>query len=165
MSARKPQVGDRVLWADLEYTVWSLHPKRGYVWLTRDGKTVAARIANTTLLEAAGQPDRPKPATVAKPRTPLASTDRKAIEDAIRAVAAAHDGVVDPNLVRAALHDHRAAIAGDKVRSTAFARLLSATYSALAAEGRLESLGYVGTNDDAAGGNAGKPQRHWRWVA
>ena len=61
--------------------------------------------------------------------------------------------------------DPEAAACRSKVRSTAFARLLSATYSALAAEGRLESLGYVGTNDDAAGGNAGKPQRHWRWVA
>lgn len=165
MSARKPQVGDRVLWADTEYTVWSLHPKRGYVWLTRDGKTVAARIANCTVIESGPEPARPAPATVAKPRTALASTDRKAIEDAIRAVAARHDGVVDPNLVRAELYQHRAAIADDKPRATAFARLLSATYSALAAEGRIESLGYVGTNDDSAGGNAGKPQRHWRWVA
>lgn len=164
MSTRKFQVGDRVLWADTEYTVWAMHPKRGFVWLTRDGKTVAARIANLTLLAAGGQPERPRRVEVAKPRTVLASTDRKAIEDAIRADAAAHDGVVDPNRVRAALADYRATFT-EQERSRLFSRLLSATYSALAAEGRLESLGYIGENDDTAGGNGGKPQRHWRWTA
>lgn len=159
MSSHTFRVGDRVRWADLEYTIWALHPKRGFVWLARDGKTVAARISNLTLIEAAGQPDRPKPAEVAKPRTRLASVDRKVIEDAIRADALAHDGVCDPNRVRAALAAERAE--GGK----AFARLLSATYSALAAQGRIRSLGYIGENDDTAGGNGGKPQRHWEWTA
>lgn len=161
---RKPRPGDRVLWADIEYTVWSLSARRGFVWLTRDGKTVEARIKNLTLVEAAATP-RPVPAAVAKPRTATAALDRRTIEATMRADALAHDGVVDPNRVRAELAPYRAQFAGDKERTRAFSRLVSSLYSALAAEGRLESLGYVGTNDDTAGGNKGKPQRHWRWVA
>ena len=42
--------------------------------------------------------------------------------------------------------------------------MLSATYSALAARGVLRSLGWNETNDDVAGGNAGKPARTWQWV-
>lgn len=162
---RQPQVGERVLWAGIEYTVWSLHPDKRFVWLTRDGKTVAARIDNTTLVAPAPIPERAPAALHAVPRTPAASDDRKVIEAALRADAAAHEGVIDPNRVRAALADHRAAFADDPVRAKAFARLLSATYGALAADGRLESLGYIGRNDDAAAGNKGKPMQMWRWVA
>jgi hypothetical protein len=39
--------------------------------------------------------------------------------------------------------------------------MLSATYSAMAGRGELSSLGFIGINDDHAGGNAGKPQRLW----
>ncbi|MGE3449005.1 MAG: hypothetical protein AB7H92_15660 [Microbacteriaceae bacterium] len=88
---------------------------------------------------------------------PWADEYRQRIVAAIKADAAAHDWRISTNRVRAALSNANGL--------TVDPRMLSATYSALAAEGRLESLGYLGTNDDTAAGNAGKPQRHWRWVA
>jgi hypothetical protein len=93
---------------------------------------------------------------VAENPHPLAERDRIAITAAVLADANTHDGIVDPNRVRAALsNDH-----GLTVHSQA----LSATYSALARRGVLRSLGWIGTNDDKASGNAGRPARLWQWV-
>lgn len=162
--ASKIRVGARVRWADREYEVWSLSKRRGYVWLTRDGHTFEARAANCEVIE---RPAVPRPvrdtATVTQLHAPAAkrppkvtSEDRARIDAAIRSDAAAHAGVIDPNRVRAALSGPD----GLTVSSQA----LSARYSQLAAAEDIESLGYVGVNDDTRSGNAGKPQRHWRWV-
>lgn len=87
---------------------------------------------------------------------PLADDARDAIRAAIIRDARDHDGTVDPNRVRAALSNEHGL--------TVPSRMLSATYSAMAARGELRSLGFVGVNDDHRGGNAGKPQRHWLWI-
>lgn len=87
---------------------------------------------------------------------PLADRDRRTITAAIMADAMDHDGVVSPNRVRAALSNAH----GLTVRP----RMLSATYSALAARGVLRSLGWTEVNDDVRGGNAGRPGRQWQWV-
>jgi hypothetical protein len=84
---------------------------------------------------------------------PLADEARARIRAAIIAEARQHGGRVDPNRVRARLSNAN----GLEVPP----RMLSATYSAMAGRGELSSLGYIGVNDDQAGGNAGKPQRVW----
>lgn len=154
-------VGDRVEWAGIEYTVWSKHQKPGYRWITRDGRVVEARTANLTLIDravvAASKPSRSNQRVVAENPHPLYDADRAAVEQAMRHDAMAHDGVIDPNRVRAAL---RSAAGELRVHP----RVLSGMYSALAAQGKIRSLGWNGTNDDHAGGNAGRPMRLWQWV-
>lgn len=86
---------------------------------------------------------------------PWAAVQRQRIVDAIRADARAHAGEVHPNRVRVRLSNHL----GLQVHP----RMLSAAYSALRAQGHL-TFDHWGTNDDTAGGNAGKPQRVWRWT-
>jgi hypothetical protein len=53
-------IGDRVHWGDSDntYTVWSHHPKRGYVWIIPDGKTtpLPARVANLRVVARAERP-------------------------------------------------------------------------------------------------------------
>jgi hypothetical protein len=71
--------------------------------------------------------------------------------------ARAHSGQVDPNRVRAALSNEHGL--------TVSPRALSATYSALASQGVIRSLGWIDRNDDVRGGNAGRPARAWEWVA
>lgn len=90
---------------------------------------------------------------VAENPHPLADEARARIRAAIVAEAREHGGRVDPNRVRARLSDEN----GLQVPP----RMLSATYSAMASRGELSSLGFIGVNDDHAGGNAGKPQRLW----
>jgi hypothetical protein len=87
---------------------------------------------------------------------PLADHDRRTITAAVLADAQAHDGVVDPNRVRVALSNEHGL--------TVHPQALSATYSALARRGVLRSLGWIGTNDDKASGNAGRPMRLWQRV-
>jgi hypothetical protein len=87
---------------------------------------------------------------------PIAERDQSLIRDAIRADAAAHDGEVSPNRVRAALSNAHGL--------TVNPRTYSATFSALAATGVLRSLGWTGVNDDVRGGNAGRPMRLWSLV-
>ncbi len=156
------EVGDRVQWAGTEYTIWSKHRKTGYRWITRDGKVIEARVANLTLVAtaraAAAAPPKPVQRIVAENPHPLYDADRATIEQAMRADAMAHDGVIDPNRVRAAL---RSATGELRVHP----RVLSGMYSSLAAQGKIRSLGWNGTNDDVAGGNAGRPMRMWQWVA
>ncbi len=86
--------------------------------------------------------------------------DRAKVEAAILAVAAEHDGRVDPNLVRQQLTNRHGL--------TVYPRLLSACYSALASHKRttwaLEWRGETTKNLDRAGGNYGKPLRVWRVV-
>lgn len=87
---------------------------------------------------------------------PLAVEYRQRITAALIAAAETHpDGLVDPNAVRAMLSNAHGL--------TVPPRQLSATYSALASQGVLEHAGWT-TSDDVRGGNAGKPQRLWRWV-
>lgn len=92
---------------------------------------------------------------VAENPQPLAQQHRERIVDAIRADARAHGGTVHPNRVRAAL--------SNRIGLQVNPRMLSAAYSALRAQGVL-AFDHWGTNDDTAGGNAGKPQRVWRWT-
>lgn len=86
---------------------------------------------------------------------PWAAMQRERIVDAIRTDARENDGLAHPNRVRARLSNH----VGLQVQP----QLLSATYSALRSEGRI-AFDHWGTNDDVVGGNAGKPQRVWRWT-
>jgi hypothetical protein len=160
-AAFKP--GARVRWAGDEYVIWAMHPKTSWRWISRDGRPpVQARVANLELLEAAATP-RPAQAdrrarlkVVANNPHPLAARDRELIRAAIEADALAHDGIVSPNRVRAALSNEH----GLTVRP----RMLSAAYSALQAENKLRSLGWQGVNDDTRSGNAGRPMRLWQWI-
>lgn len=88
---------------------------------------------------------------------PLAERDRALIRAAIKADADAHDGRISTNRVRAALSNEHGLIVSP--------RALSATYSALASQGVIRSLGWIDRNDDVRGGNAGRPARAWEWVA
>lgn len=72
--------------------------------------------------------------------TDTTNTDRARSEAAIRADAAAHGGLVDPNRVRVALTDGN----GDL---TVRPRVLAATYSALARMGVLVAAGRVASTD------------------
>ncbi len=87
---------------------------------------------------------------------PWADEYRHRILAAIKADADAHDGRISTNRVRAALSNEHGL--------TVDPRMLSATYSALAARGVIRSLGWLDTNDDHRGGNAGRPARAWQWV-
>ncbi len=88
---------------------------------------------------------------------PLADRYRDRIRAAIKADAAMHDGVVNPNRVRARLlHPASGRLDVDP-------RILSATYGALSAQGILEHHGWT-VNDDTNGRNVGKPQRLWLLV-
>lgn len=94
--------------------------------------------------------------SVADNPQPWAVDYRAKIVAAIRDDAAAHDGRISTNRVRAALSNDHGLTVGP--------RMLSATYSALAAKGIIRSLGWLDTNDDVRGGNAGRPARAWQWV-
>lgn len=94
-------------------------------------------------------------AVAANPQ-PWAADYRARIVAAIKADADANGGRISTNRVRAALSNSHGLTVGP--------RTLSATYSALAAKGLIRSLGWLDTNDDVAGGNAGKPARAWQWV-
>lgn len=87
---------------------------------------------------------------------PLHDRDRAAIDAAVRAVARANDGMVDPGQVRRRLCD-------DNGNLTVYPRVLSARYFALRRAGVLEPAGWV-VNDDRHGRNAGRPARLYRWV-
>lgn len=87
---------------------------------------------------------------------PWADEYRHRILAAIKADADAHDGRISTNRVRSALSNANGL--------TVDPRMLSATYSALAARGVIRSLGWLDTNDDVRGGNAGRPARAWTWV-
>lgn len=88
---------------------------------------------------------------------PLHHDDREVVTDAIHADALAHDGIADPNRVRAALTDRN----GDLVVNP---RVLAATYSGLARSGRLTPAGWT-ESDLLTSRNRGRPQRRWRWLA
>ena len=95
--------------------------------------------------------------SVAENPTPIADGYRRRIRAAIKADAAMHDGEAHPNRVRARLlHPASGRLDVDP-------RMLSATYSALAAQ-KVLAFDRWDTNDDTLGGNAGKPQRVWRLV-
>ena len=159
------KVGARVSWDHQgEYVVWSLHAKRGWVWITRDGRApVAARVANLQLLAPAAevakpQPLRSVPLTGSRHPAPkkISDADRRTIIVAFMTDAADHDGVINMNRIRRALSDDNGL--------TVPSRTLSTMYSVLAGKGTIRSLGYTDVNDDTRGGNAGKPQREWQWV-
>lgn len=86
---------------------------------------------------------------------PWAAMQRERIIEAIRDDARAHGGEVHPNRVRIRL--------SNRIGLQVNPRMLSAAYSALSAQKRI-AFDHWGTNDDTAGGNAGKPQRVWRWT-
>lgn len=161
--------GDKVTWGDDDrvYEVWSKHRKPGWLWLTCEGKAKPIEARAKNLIRVArgsrqsGAPSsdgKVTPLRAAAPkRAPKATEeDHARIEAAIRRDAREHQGVIDPNRVRAALSDTDGL--------TVPPRALSGRYSALAQLEHIESLGYIGTNDDVRSGNAGKPQRHWRWI-
>jgi hypothetical protein len=84
--------------------------------------------------------------------------DRERIDDAIRRVAMANAGLVDPNRVRKLLSGPN----GLEVNP----RALSARYAGLTKTGVLRVIpGEYVISDDTAGGNAGKPLRLRRWAA
>lgn len=165
--------GDKVTWGgeDRVYEVWSKHRKPGWLWLTRDGKTIEARARNLTLVQAADLTPVPSDKPVANIRakvTPLKApaakrmpkatdVDRINITAAIMGDAAAHDGIVNPNRVRVAL-------TGPDGGLVVPAQALSGMYSALATRGVIRSLGWTDVNDDTRSGNAGRPLRTWQWV-
>lgn len=94
---------------------------------------------------------------VAENPAPLAERYRNRIRQAIAGDAREHDGEVNPNRVRARLlHPASGRLDVD-------ARILSAQYGALAAQGVLVQSGWT-TNSDTAGRNGGKPLRLWRLV-
>ena len=82
--------------------------------------------------------------------------DFKTIEAAMRAVALAADGTIDPNLVRERL-------TGEHGGLIVYPRALSARYSALRRQGIIERAGTT-TNRDRLGGNNGKPMHMYRVV-
>lgn len=84
---------------------------------------------------------------------PLHASDRRRIVVAIVSDAIAHHGRVDPNRVRRALTN--------KHGRTVYPRVIGATYQALVRSGDLVFDQWV-TNDDARGGNAGRPARAYR---
>lgn len=94
--------------------------------------------------------------SVAENPTPIADGYRHRILAAIKADADAHDGRISTNRVRSALSNANGL--------TVDPRMLSATYSALAARGVIRSLGWLDTNDDTRSGNAGRPARAWEWI-
>lgn len=164
MTTFKP--GDKVTWGDddVVYEVWSKHSKPGWLWLTREGRSrpIEARARNLTLVRAASvapaiAPAKPLPTrTVPRPPRKVTADDWARIDAAIKGDAADHGGTIDPNRVRATLSGPDGLVVPSQA--------LSARYSQLAALEEIESLGYIGVNDDTRSGNAGKPQRHWRWI-
>lgn len=94
--------------------------------------------------------------TVADNPHPLTDRDRRAILTAIRKDAHDHGGRISTNRVRRALSNEHGL--------TVHPRALSAAYSSLARGKVIVSLGYIDTNDDERGGNAGKPCRAWQWI-
>ncbi len=86
---------------------------------------------------------------------PLHQADRARVDEAIRTIAAADGGVIDPGKVRRLLTNE----AGLSV----YPRVLSARYFALRRAGVIEPAGWT-VSDDRAGRNAGRPARLWRWV-
>jgi hypothetical protein len=80
---------------------------------------------------------------------PLHETDRAAVVAAILAAAAANEGRVDPNRVRALIPD------------SVFPRVTSAVYNSLARKGVLTVDGWT-VSEDASGRNVGKPCRLYR---
>lgn len=87
---------------------------------------------------------------------PIHDADRAAVDAAVRAVARANGGMVDPGQVRRRLCD-------DNGNLTVYPRVLSARYSALRRAGVIEPAGWT-VSDDRHGRNAGRPARLYRWV-
>lgn len=89
---------------------------------------------------------------------PIHDRDRERIVTAILDEAAAHDGLVDPNRVRARLTITNADGSTDLV---VYPRLIGAVYHGLAHKGALEFAGWIDSTD-TRGGNAGRPARSYR---
>jgi hypothetical protein len=89
---------------------------------------------------------------------PLHDTDRARIVDAIVTDAHEHDGVVDPNRVRARLTRVNADGSTDLV---VYPRVIGAVYQGLTKAGALEFAGWIDSTD-TRGGNAGRPARSYR---
>lgn len=89
---------------------------------------------------------------------PLHARDRERTITAIVADASEHDGLVDPNRVRARLTHTNADGSTDLV---VYPRVLSAVYQGLAAKGVIEFAGWIDSTD-ARGRNNGKPARSYR---
>ncbi len=85
----------------------------------------------------------------------LHAADRARVDTAIRTIAAADGGVVDPGQVRRLLTNEHGL--------TVYPRVLSARYFALRKAGLIERAGWT-TNDDQHGRNAGRPARLYRWT-
>lgn len=83
--------------------------------------------------------------------------DRQTIDDAVRAVAAANDGVVSTNALRAELTTRYG------VGYVVSPQAIGPRLAALTRAGVLEVIGWE-TSTDAAGGNAGKPIKLRCWV-
>ena len=83
--------------------------------------------------------------------------DRAAIDDAVRAVAAANDGVVSTNALRAELTTRYG------VGYVVAPQAIGPRLAALTRAGVREVIGWE-TSTDAAGRNVGKPQKLRRWV-
>jgi hypothetical protein len=86
----------------------------------------------------------------------LHADDSATVVAAIRATAAEHAGVVDPNRVRALLRNEHGSVVTPQV--------IGATYQALAKAGVLVADGWVITEGSTSGNN-GRPARRYRLVA
>lgn len=84
---------------------------------------------------------------------PMRDADRDLIDATILTDGHANGGLIDQGRVRRALTNEYGLMVNP--------RLLSARYSVLRAQGRIRRDGWH-TNDDLAGGNAGKPAPVWR---
>lgn len=82
---------------------------------------------------------------------PLHETDRAAVIDAILAVARAHGGEINPNLVR------------ERIPRSVYHRVVGSTYRSLTQRGIIAVAGWV-VSEDKHGRNSGKPARKYRLV-
>jgi hypothetical protein len=89
---------------------------------------------------------------------PVHTADRQRIVTEIVADAQEHDGLVDPNRVRARLTRVNADGSTDLV---VYPRVIGSTYQTLAAAGVLRFAGWTDSTD-VRGGNRGKPARTYQ---